>query len=647
MSAEPLPLREPDAELLVFQSAVLSAPAGQPEPLLPEQLALPALSRHFADLMLRLAGLPSAAVFAEPLWLAAFALSEASRRQQSCLDLAALAGQPVAEALGLDLVPANFPALFPALEPWLAALQCSPALVSEGGVRTPLVLQGTRLYLYRYWHYEQQLAQNLAGRITARYEPPADVAAQLARLFGPAQLAVDWQQLAAASALLNPLTIISGGPGTGKTTTVARLLALLLGSQPELRVVLTAPTGKAAARMKQALDNGRPDLARRGVADALLDRFPQDAMTLHRLLGYQPGRIDFRHHQGHPLPWDVVILDEASMVDLALMSKLLDAVAPGTRLILLGDKDQLASVEAGAVLGDLCRQAPTQAFTPARRQLLLDLTGADPAALVSDARPFSDAVIALSHSHRFDARSGIGRLAFAVRDGDQAQALAVLSAPDQQEVSLRPLPARWEALHDELLAAFEPYLNAPTVGDALERLEAFMLLTALRRGPYGVETLNRQLSQAWCQRAGLSSRQIFYHRRPILITANDYTHQLYNGDIGVVWHPPGKAPEVYFRRVDGKPKAFSPAQLGAHESAWALTVHKSQGSEFDRVWLVLPPEPHPLVTRELVYTGLTRARRQATLLGPQEVLAAAIATRVQRPSGLADALAQALQQPLR
>ncbi|MBF2055150.1 MAG: exodeoxyribonuclease V subunit alpha [Candidatus Sericytochromatia bacterium] len=645
MPAESLPLSQTgqtDAEASVALGPNLPAESARLlDPL--NILALPSLSRHFADLMLRCAGQDTDQPWPAPLWLAAFALSEASRRQQSCLDLEALAGQPVAEQLALDRLPPGFPTHFPLLTPWLAALAAAPAVVTEGQSRTPLVLRGKLLYLYRYWHYEQQLAHNLAARMNSSYTPPADAAEQLARLFGAAsQTAVDWQQVAVASALLNPLTLISGGPGTGKTTTVARLLALLLSSQPELRVVLTAPTGKAAARMKQALDKSRSDLLARGVPADLLARFPKDAMTLHRLLGYQPGRIDFRHHQDKPLPWDVVILDEASMVDLALMAKLLDAVASDTRLILLGDKDQLASVEAGAVLGDLCRQAAAQGFTPARRQLLLELTGAEPTALGLDDRAFSDAVIGLSHSHRFDARSGIGRLAFAVRDGAQAEALAVLDAADQQEVSLRPLPARWDALQDELLSAFAPYLHAGTPGDALERLEAFMLLTALRRGPYGAEALNRQLSQSWCQRAGLSPRQPFYHRRPILITANDYTHQLYNGDIGVVWRLPGEAPRVHFRRADGTIKSFSPAQLGAHESAWALTVHKSQGSEFDRVWLVLPPEVHPLVTRELVYTGLTRARQQATLFGSQAVLSAAIETRVQRPSGLADALAAAL-----
>jgi len=607
--------------------------------------ALDPLSLHFAKFVLELAGLSlpdqSAGEPAENpadeiplLWYGALAASRATSEQNACADLGRLATQAI-------LPESPEAGVYPELRPWLTALAEYPELVGQPGELKPLILVEQRLYLCRYWQYEH----NLAGALLARTQQSLPLALEasataLQRLFpvqassanAPAHApAHNWQALAAACALLSPLTIISGGPGTGKTTTISRLLALLLSQEPDLRVALAAPTGKAAARMKQALDGSLQQLA---LPAEIAARFPQQAMTLHRLLGYLPGRVDFYHGPEQPLPWDLVVVDEASMIDLALMTKLVQAVRPEARLILLGDKDQLASVEAGSVLGDICRSADSLAFGSLRRQQLAQITGTNLDDLPLASQPLDDHVITLQVSHRFAASSGIGQVASAVRAGQSERALQLLADPSYTDLSLQPLPSRWQTLQAELYQAYLPYLSAPTAADALQKLDSFMLLCALRRGPYGVEQLNREVEQALLAQKALHNLQTWYHLRPVLITANDYVHQLFNGDIGVVWNPQGHSPRIWFHRADGSIRDFAPTQLGAHQSAWALTVHKSQGSEFDRVWLILPPEPHPLLTRELVYTGLTRARQAVSIYGDSAVLGQGIASSVMRDSGL-------------
>lgn len=598
---------------------------------LPEGLF--ALTYHFVQLIADLAGSQDPG-----LLLGAAAASEATLNQNACVDLAAWAETPISPECEL---------VYPSLIDWQAALLAHPQVVGQTGDYLPLILVGQRLYLQRYWRYEARLAETLrqrgqrslpldlgrwANRFVQLFPPqPAD-ASQPADSAQP----LDWQAVAAANVLVNHLTVIAGGPGTGKTTTVSRILALLLEENPALKVVLAAPTGKAAARMKQALDLNLPGLH---LPPELLAHWPQTALTLHRLLGYIPHSHRFVHHAGHPLPWDVVIVDEASMIDLALMSKLLDAIRPEARLVLLGDRDQLASVEAGCVLGDICKAAPAERFTPERIQALTPLLGPslEPLSLHSRPEPFPNSVIELQVSRRFGPQSGIGHLARAVNAGQAEQALALLQDITYPDISCQPLP---DALEQSCLARlpdYAAYLQATSPEAAFAALESQIILAALRQG---VEGINRAMEQALLQSGSLPTYQIWYHLRPVLISENDYVHELYNGDLGLTWNPDGQNPRVWFRHASGHLRCFSPAQLKAHSTAWALTVHKSQGSEFKRVLLVLPPEPHPLLSRELLYTGLTRAREQVEIWGDAAVLRAGILRKIQRSSGLVEQLSQ-------
>ncbi len=427
----------------------------------------------------------------------------------------------------------------------------------------------------------------------------------------------------ARAAMLARFCVITGGPGTGKTRTVALILALLFQEaahrrQPMPCVALAAPTGKAAARLTEALQQAfsvTPLLGSLGEAPL------PAAVTLHRLLGLTPPASQPRFCAANPLHADVVIIDEASMIDLAMMAKLFAAVLPEARLILLGDKDQLASVEAGHVLGDICQ-----------------------AATAAPARGGVTSFVALRKNFRFAQESGIQRLSLAVNEGDADEALAQLTGPATEGVIGHPLPAPAALpglLRERIVTAYRQTLeSSPTEG--LRMAGAFRLLAAIRRGPYGVEHLNR-LAEGALAAAGLiqpNARQ--YRGRPIMILQNDYNLGLFNGAVGVVLPDPEADGELRaFFAVEGGVRSIHPARLPGHETAWAMTVHKSQGSEFERVLLILPDRDHPVVTRELLYTGITRARQSAEIWFNASAVRAAIARQTVRFSGLRDALAEA------
>ncbi len=471
------------------------------------------------------------------------------------------------------------------------------SVVGAPGDFTPLVLdeQG-RIYLRRYWEYEQQLAAAIRRRASAvRISSPKDES--------------DLQKVAADRAVTNNFTVITGGPGTGKTRTVTAILTRLL-EQPAgdgLRIALAAPTGKAAARLTESVRAVRQNL---------------EATTIHRLLGYLPGSPYFRHDAEHPLAADVVIVDEASMIDLALMAKLVAAVRAEARLILLGDRDQLASVEAGSVLADICaaaEEAPPN-------------------------EPLHDTLVTLRRNYRFTESGGIYRASTAVNAGDAEAALAALSQGASDEAQWQSLPAAAKlpgALRERLIAAFRPCLETDDPLQALARWQEFRILCALRHGPFGVENLNA-IAEEILAGAGLLSphRGGFYRGQPLTISQNDYNLGLFNGDTGVILpdHAEGGELRAFFLSADGKLRRFLPSRLPVHETAFAMTVHKSQGSEFGRVLLILPENESPLLTRELLYTGLTRARAHVEIWAPEAVLRSAIARRVQRTSGLRDAL---------
>ncbi len=558
-----------------------------------------------------------------------------------CVSLPALAGETLFEA-------AEPPIIAPALNDWSRVLRRSP-LVGRPGQFQPLILdRRKRLYLYRYWDYEQRLAKQLLARARwfADDLDPTRLADDLERLFGPPGPRVNWQKVAAATALLRRLCVISGGPGTGKTSTVLRVLALLLGQagdKPPI-IALAAPTGKAAARMQEAIRFGLRQLE---LTPELQAAIPDRAQTIHRLLGPLPDGVSFRHGMDNPLLLDVLIVDEASMIDLALMTKLIEALPPTARLILLGDKDQLASVEAGAVLGDICGTAP--GFSTGFRERLLALTSEALPRGRSSQSPLSDCVVQLRHSYRFGAASGIGRLARMVNQGKQEPALKLLRGARYPDIRWRSLSGRGlsDQLALRLAEGFGPYLRLLAEGSApaevFAAFDRFRVLCALRRGPFGVEQLNPLIEGVLERRRLIPSVQRrgnspWYPGRPVLITRNDYQLRLYNGDIGLCLPDAEGQLRIWFQTSDGGLRQLTPTRLPAHETVFAMTIHKSQGSEFDQALIVLPPEDNRILGRELLYTAITRARSRIELWAAPAAVAAAVKRRSLRASGLGDAL---------
>jgi exodeoxyribonuclease V alpha subunit len=487
---------------------------------------------------------------------------------------------------------------WPPTAAWVERLVASDlvAVGEEDGAERPLRLVGTELYLDRYWREERQVAADLAvlgERPSADVQEPA-LAGALARVFAGAA-PDDRQRLAAETAVRRRFAVVAGGPGTGKTTTVARILALLL-EQGDPLVALAAPTGKAAARLVEAVHE---EAAVMDVSDAVRARLlALDASTLHRLLGWRPGAHSrFRHHRGNRLPHDVVIVDETSMVPLSLMARLVEAVRADARLILVGDPGQLTSIEAGAVLGDI----------------------------VGPAEP-GRGIVVLESGHRFG--GAIARLAEAIRIGDPDATIGALGA-----VRWISDPEALDPVRERAVACAATATAAAHAGDgtrAIAALGAFRVLCAHRRGPYGVSTWTARI-EAWLAEAidGFGSGGEWYVGRPLLVTENDYALGLYNGDTGVVLADGSAAFERQARL-----HRVSPTRLAAVDTVYAMTVHKSQGSQFDAAAVVLPDATSPLLTRELLYTAVTRARRELIVVGGEDAIRGAVARPVARASGL-------------
>ncbi|MBV0934468.1 exodeoxyribonuclease V subunit alpha [Marinobacterium weihaiense] len=551
---------------------------------------------------------------------------------------------------------------------WLAALQAS-RLVSREDTAAPLRLEpdSTRLYLYRQWRYEVEVAAGLHARLQALPVDEPALRRQLQGLFGGVEGRLDWQQLACALVAGRRFGIITGGPGTGKTTTVVRLLALLQSQARaggrNLRIRLAAPTGKAAARLTESISGAVGSLD-----EPLQQGIPREVTTLHRLLGARPGTRRFVHNADNPLHADLVVVDEASMIDLEMMHQLLQALPRQARLILLGDKDQLASVEAGSVLGDLCAEADRGGYDAQTLARLQRLTGLDVAAWQAaegeaSTQPLAQSIAMLRHSHRFGADSGIGSLARAVNSGQPEDVHRVLAQGFADLAQLRLQGAEDRALErlvmqggpqDAAAQGYRHYLQRlqaerPSQADAaalddwarqvLEAFGRFQLLCALRRGPWGVEGLNARIAGALAQAGLIERTEGWYEGRPVLVTHNDYGLGLMNGDIGMTLARPDDAGETVLRVVfplaDGSLKWVLPSRLQAVETVYAMTVHKSQGSEFAHTALLLPPAVNPVLTRELVYTGITRASQWFTLvLSHPARLDDAVRARVRRASGL-------------
>lgn len=616
-----------------------------------------------------------------PLLLACLLLSELEGRGHSCLVLADLAGDPSPQLGWLDgewaalrtAAAAGAGALPKHANGWRKALHDCEQVWSVGtfDFNQPLVLDGERLYLRRYWRDEATVAASVRSRARARHDvEPAAVRGWLDKLFhhpvrdgGP-----DWQKIACATALRSQLAIITGGPGTGKTYTVARLLALLFamageGGQgsgmPALRVALAAPTGKAAARLKQSIDTALDELAGKLGQDLplreLADRMGA-ARTLHSLLGARPDTRSFAYNAGNPLEVDVLIVDEASMVHLEMMAALLAALPAHARLVLLGDKDQLASVEAGAVLGDLCAQAESGNYDALTCDYVLAAAGETiPAAFRErDGGPLAQRIVMLRQSRRFG--GPIGRLANAVNHGDSDAARDVLRGDSEGRLrwieGARPADVLALALQGRpgTGSGYRDYLERIREGagddyqawvrDVLTRFEQFRLLCAVRDGEWGVNGLNEAIEQTLENARLIRRRGEWYVGRPVMVTRNDYATGVYNGDIGVTLPDPLRPGSLRVWFPDGEAvRSVLATRLRNVDTAFAMTVHKSQGSEFLHTAMVLPPQANAVLARELVYTGITRAREFFTLVSPNAaVLAQAIAERTQRASGLREAL---------
>ena len=635
------------------------------------------LGTAFARFVGGLAPQQMQAADAPALALACVVLSELEGRGHSCVMLAELAHAP-SQLMGWtdeqwQAVLAVSGPLPDTLEEWCALLARAPQVWSAGVADThqPLVLDGERLYLRRYWRDETAVGMAIATRAATTVAPPLPQVRQwLDVLFDrpPEGGGPDWQKVACAIALRGKVAIITGGPGTGKTYTVASLLTLLFAVSPQpeqLRIALAAPTGKAAARLKQSIDQALAGLAEKVGAAAgnalpllTLAQRMGAARTLHSLLGARPGTRAFAHHAGNQLDVDVLIVDEASMVHLEMMASVLDALPPSAILILLGDKDQLASVEAGAVLGDLCHDAQAGGYDAATIAYAQAASGvAIPDGFAGDAGALAQQTVMLRHSHRFG--GPIGALAQAVNDGRPDLAKACFASDAEGRVAWK-VPAQPEEVlrlalggRDGAPGGYRPYLELVNAGSeghdnhddwvrgVLRSFEAFRILCAVRDGEWGVAGLNTAI-ELRLEREGLLRRAEWYVGRPVMVTRNDYGTGVFNGDIGLTLRDPARpgSLRVYFLEGD-KVRSVLATRLRQVETAFAMTVHKSQGSEFRHTVLVLPQEGGAMLARELVYTGITRARDFFTLVSPtQAVLFDAILRRTQRASGLRGLIAQ-------
>ena len=604
--------------------------------------ATSSISKGFASFIGRLEGrdIPQ-------LTLAAKLLCEAVNNGHVCLDLNALVlerSQVQDEFQESNELTGELPPGWSVSE-WVEQLRATKVVGTPGSFHPLILDDSNRLYLYRYYAYEQALAQGILARSKEfKVTGLTSLSGKLDDYFETGDEGeTNWQKVAALLASTRPFCVISGGPGTGKTTTVVKILALLLemsADQP-LSIALAAPTGKAAARLKAAITKAKGNLP---CSEEILNNIPEDVRTLHRLLGTVRNSPTFRHNAKNPLPYDVVVVDEASMVDLPMMAKLVLALPDRARLILLGDKNQLSSVEAGAVLGDICQTGIETGYSMEMRKTLGPLLGlADETFSLGENTGPGDSLVTLQKNYRFDAASGIGRLSIAVNAGHGKEALALLDDPATADVNWLECPPSDQImaiLTERILNGFTPYLEATSAAEALAKFNHFMVLCALRNGPFGVSSITPLAEQILAKRGLVQPGSRWYKGRPIMITTNDYNLGLFNGDTGILWpdDSPEKSLRAYFPDPNGQLRSLAPSRLPAHDTVFATTVHKSQGSEFDQVLLLLPSHDTRALTRELIYTGITRAKSEVEIWGRKDVFSLALQRRAQRTSGLRDAI---------
>ncbi len=576
--------------------------------------------------------------FLERLSLTLGAPGEAAR-------IAGDAARVCAQALAEGDVCANFSLLAAAAgkpAPDVRKLLDASFVASSAGTdkKLPLVYDDEgQIYLYRYFAYERKLADAIIRRLpgSAARTVSAESRQFLEKRFAENARKLsgrpDWQKIAVEMAFTNRLTIISGGPGTGKTTIVTALIAALAINDHPPRIALVAPTGKAAARMEEAMRSQMSTL------DAeLRKRLPERASTIHMLLGASPAGNTFRFNENNPLPYDLIVVDEASMIDLSLASRLFSALHPHTGIVLLGDKDQLAAVEAGAVFAELAQQTSV----PDNMDKLSTGSGTPPLnAQPNEKGPLSSCVVWLKENYRFSAASPIAKVAGLVVNGEGEQLIEWLQNEKGDNI-------KWEAFDEglpsrvvgALVKGFEPFVEAVNQGDpekVLAAYEKFCVLCAIRNGRRGVNGINDVIArQLRLKMSGEGPGEgPWYDGRPIMITENDYGLGVFNGDIGVALKTKDGHRHVWFMAKDGGVRFVPPSSLPAHQTAFAMTVHKAQGSEFENVSLILPEQDTPVLTRELIYTAVTRAKKTLLIYGSADILKMAVGRPTSRRSGLA------------
>jgi len=580
------------------------------------------------------------------IFIAAALVSRATGDGDGFLDLNAITRKSIlSDIIGIENLQSS------QRSEWLKALNQSRVVGAPGEV-CPLILDDkNRLYLYRYWDYEQRLSSLIKSRIKEDVQgiDKSILKKSLNRLFPDNGInEFNWYKVAGLIAAFKKFCVITGGPGTGKTFTTAKILALLLElSKKKLSIFLAAPTGKAAARIGESIKAAKKTL---NCSLDIIDAIPSETYTIHRMLKTIPGSPYFYHNAKNPLSADIVVVDEVSMVDIALMSKLISAVKDDARIILIGDRDQLASVEAGFVMSDICDRDNIHLFSDCFYRQFEELTHCKmeiSSNRLKDAPGLYDCMVVLKKSYRFTDKSGVGELSKAVNNGKIDNAFSILQNNADQ--------IDWEtisnanglsiALPKEVINGYSDYLNCQDPLRALELFSRFRILCAVKFGVLGVIEVNRLAEEILNKNDLIELDNIstypWYRGRPVLITRNNYGLELFNGDIGITMPEPNsdsKELYVYFSGDSGKLRRFLPHRLPEHETAFAMTVHKSQGSEFENVLLVLPNQDYPVLTRELLYTGITRAKNHISIWGREEIIKATILRKISRNSGLKDTL---------
>lgn len=532
-----------------------------------------------------------------------------------------------------------------------ATLANEHLVATENSPKQPFILHNNYLYLQRYFNYESQILTHIIkmcstelGVINSRIDALKTHSQFIKKLFDSTFKSnqTNWQLVAAISGVLNNFTIITGGPGTGKTTTVAKILAILYAINPNLKVALAAPTGKAAVRMAESLKTTITNTTSNIPENIKANFALLQPLTIQRLLGFIPNSLYFKHNETNPLNYDVVIIDEASMIDVAQLAKLLMAIGPHTRLILLGDKNQLASVEAGSLFSDLCQaqpklnlfNVPTANFINSFFENEWQHIGLENITENNQNHPLFKHIIELQFSHRFKNSEGIGQFSKAIIQNNQSQIIDFITANAYAQVAI---DTQYNAtFFDDFIAGYEAYIHESDIKTALQKFNKLRILCAIRESDQGLYALNKSVEKYLSHKNLIDTRTEFYEHRPIIITTNNYTLEIFNGDIGIVRPDADGNLKVWFENAAGEVKSVLPGLINQAETVYAMTIHKSQGSEFEQVLVVLPQQQNiAILTRELLYTGITRAKNKVFLQGSQAVILQAAQMQVKRTSGIA------------